>query len=153
MFEEYPSERPSLPLNGHLQTLLGLYDLSDVSPQARRCSSGAPTRLCAVLPQYDCGRRWSLYNLVYQFGFAPVPARPSTTPRTSACCACSTSSGRTTRSASGRTGGRRPPAYGSSTRPSSTRRAIRRGSCSAHTKSRLCAPIRAERRAIPDERP
>jgi hypothetical protein len=76
MFEEYPSERPSLPLNGHMQTLLGLYELSDVSPVARRLFARGADTLVRVLPQYDAGNGWSLYNLVHQSGFAPVPAQP-----------------------------------------------------------------------------
>jgi hypothetical protein len=76
MFEEYPSERPSLPLNGHVQTLIGLYDLADVSPRARRMLDRGAATLVRVLPQYDAGGGWSLYNLVHQAGFARVPAQP-----------------------------------------------------------------------------
>lgn len=75
MYEEYPSERPSLPLNGHIQALLGLYDLADVSPAARRMFARGADTLVRVLPQYNAGGGWSYYNLVYQVGFAPVPAQ------------------------------------------------------------------------------
>ena len=76
MFEEYPTERPSLPLNGHLQTLIGLYDMSDISRRARRLFRRGVVAIVRVLPEYDAGGGWSLYDLVHEVGFAPVRALP-----------------------------------------------------------------------------
>jgi heparosan-N-sulfate-glucuronate 5-epimerase len=77
VFEEYPSERPSLPLNGHLQTLIGLYDLADVSPRAEKLFHRGVRTAARIVPEYDAGGGWSLYNLVHQVGFAPVATEPS----------------------------------------------------------------------------
>lgn len=76
MFEEYPSPKPSLPLNGDLQTLIGLWDLSDLSPVAARMFRRGVRAVVRVLPEYDAGNGWSYYDLVYEWGYAPVPALP-----------------------------------------------------------------------------
>jgi hypothetical protein len=76
-FEEYPSERPSLPLNGHLQTLVGLWDLSDVSPRAGELFRHGVRTAARMVGEYDAGNGSSLYNLVHQVGYAPVLAPPA----------------------------------------------------------------------------
>jgi len=74
VFEEYPTERRSLPLNGHLQTLIGLYDLSDLSPTARRWFRRGVRSAAGILPDYDAGGGRSLYSLVNLSGFPPFLA-------------------------------------------------------------------------------
>jgi len=76
-FEEYPSERPSLPLNGHLQTLVGLWDLSDVSPRAAELFRRGVRTAARIVGEYDAGDGSSLYNLAHEVGFAPVHAPPA----------------------------------------------------------------------------
>jgi hypothetical protein len=74
VFEEYPTERRSLPLNGHLQALFGLYDLADVSRRARRLFRRGAASTVRILPDYDGGRGRSLYSLVHLSGFRPLGA-------------------------------------------------------------------------------
>jgi hypothetical protein len=70
-FEEYPTPRPSLVLNGDLQTLLGLYDLSDLDRHARRLFHRGMPALIASLPAYDAGGGRSWYDLTQRLGYAP----------------------------------------------------------------------------------
>jgi hypothetical protein len=63
-YEEYPSRRPSLVLNGNISALLGLYDLAlaDGGGPARRAFDAAVAALLRRLPRYDLGF-WSRYCL------------------------------------------------------------------------------------------
>lgn len=74
-FEEYPAPRPTLVLNGHIQALLGLYDMARHSPAAREMFLEGASSVVQMLPEYDSDG-WSLYNLGYQLGFRPLRALP-----------------------------------------------------------------------------
>ncbi len=63
-FEEFPSETPSLVLNGFIYTVLGLYDLYRVTDDAevKRDIDACLETLAANLHRFDAGY-WSLYDL------------------------------------------------------------------------------------------
>jgi hypothetical protein len=63
-YEEYPSKRPSLVLNGNISALWGLYDLALVEGDgpARRVFDDGVAALIRRLPRYDLGF-WSRYCL------------------------------------------------------------------------------------------
>src|SRR5205823_4361220 len=54
-FEEYPTNPPSFALNGFMFTLVGLYDLGQDSPAARRLFLVGMRTLEANLHLYDTG--------------------------------------------------------------------------------------------------
>jgi hypothetical protein len=65
-YEEYPTRAgPNYVLNGFMQSLLGLHDLADVSPTARRLFRSAFPTLPRILPLYDLGGGVSAYSLAY----------------------------------------------------------------------------------------
>ena len=78
-FEEYPTRaNPTYVLNGFQQCLLGLHDLSDVSPIARRLFDRGMETLAAVLGEYDLGNGRSTYSLAHlNWPFAAIPATDS----------------------------------------------------------------------------
>jgi hypothetical protein len=78
-YEEYPTRAaPIYVLNGYMQSMLGLHDLADVSPTARRLFRGALPTLPRILPRYDLGDGRSSYSLAYlHWPVAPTPAQPS----------------------------------------------------------------------------
>jgi heparosan-N-sulfate-glucuronate 5-epimerase len=74
-FEEYPTrEAPTFVLNGFQQCLLGLYDLSDLSPVSRRLFRRGMDALVAILPAYDMGNGWSTYSLAHLYWPSPRTA-------------------------------------------------------------------------------
>jgi hypothetical protein len=76
-YEEYPTlAHPTYVLNGFQQSLLGLHDLSDVSPTAQRLFRGGMKALAAVLPEYDLGDGRSTYSLAHLNW--PSPRTPAT---------------------------------------------------------------------------
>ncbi len=62
--EEYPSEEPSLVLNGFIYALLGLYDLYRVGrePEVQQDIDTCVDTLVARLPDFDSGY-WSNYTI------------------------------------------------------------------------------------------
>ena len=79
-FEEYPTPRPSLVLNGNLQTLLGLYDLADLDRRAGRLFHRGMPALIELLPAYDAGGGRSWYDLTQRVGYPPHLAPVAYTP-------------------------------------------------------------------------
>jgi hypothetical protein len=79
-FEEYPSRQASLVLNGHAMTLIGLYDLADLSPRAARLFRRGAATLSRALPDFDDGHGRSWYSLVHLHGFPRFHAPPSYDP-------------------------------------------------------------------------
>jgi heparosan-N-sulfate-glucuronate 5-epimerase len=77
VYEEYPTARPSLVLNGFLFTLLGLHDLEATSPsrRTRRLLDQGLDSLAALLPLYD-RPAGSLYDLGHLTGARSQP-RPA----------------------------------------------------------------------------
>jgi heparosan-N-sulfate-glucuronate 5-epimerase len=74
-FEEYPvRESRNMVVNGMQQTLLGLYDLADVSPAARSLYRRGVASLAALLPLFDAPSGRSYYSLVHLFGYQPLLA-------------------------------------------------------------------------------
>jgi hypothetical protein len=78
-YEEYPTAAaPTYVLNGFQQTLLGLYDVADVSPVAARLFGRGIKTLVCMLPLYDLGDGRSTYSLAHLYwASAPQPATPS----------------------------------------------------------------------------
>jgi hypothetical protein len=63
-YEEYPSRRPSLVLNGNISALFGVHDMAlfDDRSEARRVFDAGVEALLRRLPRYDVGF-WSRYCL------------------------------------------------------------------------------------------
>jgi heparosan-N-sulfate-glucuronate 5-epimerase len=135
MFDEYPTAAPTLPLNGDLQTLIGLYDLSDLSPTARRLFRHGIATAARVLPEYNAGGGRSLYDLVYESGFPRLLAPDSYHE-------AHIQELRILDALSPHAAFRRYAALWSGTSPSSAPRATARGSCSASTNARASSPSR-----------
>jgi hypothetical protein len=77
-YEEYPTvEAPTYVLNGFQQALLGLYDLADVSPTARRQFHAGLDTLERMLPLYDLGDGRSTYSLAHLYWPSPPTAATS----------------------------------------------------------------------------
>jgi heparosan-N-sulfate-glucuronate 5-epimerase len=69
-YEEYPTARGSFALNGHMFTLLGLYDLAPWSPLSKRLYRKGRRTLIAALPLFDRGAgQLSAYHLGYRYGY------------------------------------------------------------------------------------
>lgn len=62
-FEEYPTKQINLSLNGDLQTLIGLYDVSDLVPLAKSLFSNAAATVARSLPTFDSNAGYSYYSL------------------------------------------------------------------------------------------
>lgn len=77
-YEEYPTPTPSYVLNGFGFTLLGLYDLSRHSVEARRKFTGGLKALLAALPRFDAGTTsWYHLGHVTKGPQARFPASPA----------------------------------------------------------------------------
>jgi heparosan-N-sulfate-glucuronate 5-epimerase len=77
VYEEYPTRRPSLVLNGFMFTLLGLHDLQSTypTPRTQALLDEGLDSLAALLPLYD-RRAGSLYDLGHLTGARSRP-RPA----------------------------------------------------------------------------
>lgn len=62
-FEEYPTKQINFSLNGDLQTLIGLYDVSDLVPLAKSLFSNAVATIARSLPTFDSHAGYSYYSL------------------------------------------------------------------------------------------
>jgi hypothetical protein len=79
-FEEYPTPRPSLVLNGDLLTLVGLYDAADLDRRARPLFRAGMRAVIELLPAFDAGGGRSWYDLVQRLGYQPHVAPQEYTP-------------------------------------------------------------------------
>lgn len=70
-YEEYPTRPASFTLNGFMYTLIGLYDLRDVSPRAGRLFRAGRRTLIRNLHLYETGG-----ISAYHLGFRTKPPRP-----------------------------------------------------------------------------
>lgn len=77
VFEEYPTRTPSVVLDGHLMTLLGLYDLARHDRRANELWQGGMEDLPQLLPLYDVGGHPAYHLAHVTRGPRPVePASP-----------------------------------------------------------------------------
>jgi hypothetical protein len=75
-FEEYPTNRPSLVLNGFLFTVIGLHDLAGTGDAtAGRLWRHSERTAAAIITQYSIGKHDSAYGLGFQQPGGPPPFR------------------------------------------------------------------------------
>lgn len=63
IFEEYPTKQINFSLNGDLQTLIGLYDVSDLVPRGRSLFAQGLSTLVRSLGIFDSHAGYSYYSL------------------------------------------------------------------------------------------
>jgi len=66
IFEEYPSQKPNIVLNGYIFAVFGLYDLflTNSNPIAERLYNNSIESLLKIINYFDI-KYWSQYNLYY----------------------------------------------------------------------------------------
>lgn len=75
-FEEYPTKAVNFSMNGDAQTLIGLYDVSNLFPLAGKLFEEGARTLERDLPLFDSGKGFSYYSVAWPYhpppGYDPL---------------------------------------------------------------------------------